>query len=191
MGQISGWRSPNYVYRPKGTNHIKVLLKNYKLSDDVAFRFGNRGWESWPLSAETYASWIHSHHGDGQTINLFMDYETFGEHQWEDTGIFSFLRTLPEVLMRHPDTTFKTPTETILDYEAMGEFDVPDVLTWLIPIVTSPRGQVMIFKRMRLRPSIDSRMRCWPPEMNPSSSSGESFRLIDRLLYVHEVVERW
>lgn len=125
-----GWRSPNYVYRPKGTNHIKVLLKNYKLSDDVAFRFGNRGWESWPLSAETYASWIHSHHGDGQTINLFMDYETFGEHQWEDTGIFSFLRTLPEVLMRHPDTTFKTPTETILDYEAMGEFDVPDVLTW-------------------------------------------------------------
>jgi alpha-amylase len=125
-----GWRSPNYVYRPKGTNHIKVLLKNYKLSDDVAFRFGNRGWESWPLSAETYASWIHSHHGDGQTINLFMDYETFGEHQWEDTGIFSFLRTLPEVLMRHPDTTFKTPTETILDYEAIGEFDVPDVLTW-------------------------------------------------------------
>ena len=125
-----GWRSPNYVYRPVGTSKIKVLLKNYKLSDDVAFRFGNQGWESFPLSAETYASWIHAHHGDGQTINLFMDYETFGEHQWEDTGIFNFLKALPRTLMQHPDTTFKTPSETILEYDAMGEYDVPDVLTW-------------------------------------------------------------
>jgi alpha-amylase len=125
-----GWRSPNYVYRPSGTNNIKVLLKNYKLSDDVAFRFGNRDWASWPLSADTYANWVHSHHGDGQTINLFMDYETFGEHQWEDTGIFDFLRVLPETLMRHPDTIFKTPTETVLAYDAMGEYDVPDILTW-------------------------------------------------------------
>ncbi|MFM2340319.1 MAG: hypothetical protein RLZZ360_955 [Candidatus Parcubacteria bacterium] len=125
-----GWRSPNYVYRPTGTEKIKVLLKNYKLSDDVAFRFGNREWASWPLTAETYANWIHSHHGDGQTINLFMDYETFGEHQWEDTGIFDFLRVLPETLMRHPDTSFKTPTETVLAYDAMGEYDVPDILTW-------------------------------------------------------------
>jgi alpha-amylase len=93
-GTYLGDRSPNFVYQPTGTTDIKVLLKNYKLSDDVAFRFGNQGWESWPLSADTYANWIHSHHGDGQTINLFMDYETFGEHQWEDTGIFSFLRTL-------------------------------------------------------------------------------------------------
>ncbi len=125
-----GWRSPNYVYRPVGCNKIKVLLKNYKLSDDVAFRFGNRGWESWPLSAETYASWVHAHHGDGNTINLFMDYETFGEHQWEDTGIFQFLTALPGVLMRHPDTSFKTPTETIQSYDPIGEYDVPDVLTW-------------------------------------------------------------
>ncbi|MCU0677991.1 MAG: glycoside hydrolase family 57 protein [Candidatus Pacebacteria bacterium] len=125
-----GWRSPNFVYQPAGTSKIKVLLKNYKLSDDLAFRFGNQGWASWPLSADTYASWIHSHHGDGQTINLFMDYETFGEHQWEDTGIFDFLRILPETLKRHPDTTFKTPSETILAYEATGEYDVPDILTW-------------------------------------------------------------
>jgi alpha-amylase len=125
-----GWRSPNYVYSPANTSRIKVLLKNYKLSDDVAFRFGNQAWESFPLSADTYASWIHAHHGDGQTINLFMDYETFGEHQWESTGIFNFLRVLPETLMRHPDTTFLTPSETILAYDAMGEYDVPDVLTW-------------------------------------------------------------
>ncbi|MFZ2252839.1 MAG: glycoside hydrolase family 57 protein [Minisyncoccia bacterium] len=127
---ILGWRSPNYVYQPKGCEKIKVLLKNYKLSDDVAFRFGNQGWESWPLNAETYASWIHAHHGDGHTINLFMDFETFGEHQWEDTGIFDFLRELPTALMRHSDTSFKTPTETILSYPSVGEIDVPHILTW-------------------------------------------------------------
>ncbi len=127
---VLGWRSPNYVYQPTGCDRIKLLLKNYKLSDDVAFRFSNQGWESWPLNAETYADWIHSHHGDGQTINLFMDYETFGEHQWEHTGIFNFMKVLPEMLMRHPDTSFKTPSETILDYDSVGELDVPDILTW-------------------------------------------------------------
>ncbi len=125
-----GWRSPNFLYHPPNTKKIKVLLKNYKLSDDVAFRFGNQGWASWPLSAETYAGWIHSHHGSGQTINLFMDYETFGEHQWEDTGIFNFLRALPNLLTEHPDTTFKTPSETVDTYSSVGELDVPDILTW-------------------------------------------------------------
>lgn len=127
---VLGWRSPNYVYRPTGCERIKVLLKNYRLSDDVAFRFSNQGWESWPLNAETYANWIHAFHGDGQTINLFMDYETFGEHQWEDTGIFDFMRVLPGMLLQHPDTNFKTPSETIESYDAVGELDVPDVLTW-------------------------------------------------------------
>jgi len=125
-----GWRSPNYVYQPAGTKKIRVLLKNYKLSDDIAFRFGNRAWASWPLSAETYTEWIHSHHGNGQTINLFMDYETFGEHQWADTGIFDFLATLPRLLLARPDTTFKTPTETIESYQPIGEYDVPEILTW-------------------------------------------------------------
>lgn len=127
---VLGWRSPNYVYRPTGCSNIKVLLKNYKLSDDIAFRFGNRGWASWPLSAETYTEWIHSHHGDGETINLFMDYETFGEHQWEDTGIFNFMRTMPHLLTQHPETSFKTPTETLESYADVGEIDVPHVLTW-------------------------------------------------------------
>ncbi len=128
--KVLGWRSPNYVYTPVGCSRLKVLLKNYKLSDDVAFRFGNKEWKSWPLSAQTYAGWIHAHHGDGETINLFMDYETFGEHQWEDTGIFDFMRALPEMILRHPDTSFKTPTETIESYESVGEFDSPDILTW-------------------------------------------------------------
>ncbi len=127
---VLGWRSPNYVYQPKGCSKIKLLLKNYKLSDDLAFRFGNRSWESWPLSADTYARWIHAHHGDGHTINLFMDFETFGEHQWEDTGIFNFMRALPTALLRHGDTGFKTPSETITAYPSVGEIDVPHILTW-------------------------------------------------------------
>ncbi|MCF7815641.1 MAG: glycoside hydrolase family 57 protein [Candidatus Pacebacteria bacterium] len=127
---VLGWRSPNYVYQPKGCSRIKVLLKNYKLSDDIAFRFGNQGWGSWPLDVSTYAKWIHAHHGDGHTINLFMDFETFGEHQWEDTGIFDFLRALPSALLQHGDTSFKTPTETILSYPSVGEIDVPHILTW-------------------------------------------------------------
>ena len=125
-----GWRSPNFLYQPPGCNNIKVLLKNYKLSDDVAFRFGNQAWESWPLSAETYTEWINSHHGDAETINLFMDYETFGEHQWEETGIFNFLRALPGLLTRRSDTIFRTPTETVQNCDTVGEIDVPDILTW-------------------------------------------------------------
>jgi alpha-amylase len=127
---VLGWRSPNFVYRPTGCKRIKVLLKNYKLSDDIAFRFGNRGWESWPLDAPTYAEWVHAHHGNGETINLFMDFETFGEHQWADTGIFDFLRDLPTRIMARGDTTFKTPTETIESYRAVGDIDVPHILTW-------------------------------------------------------------
>lgn len=127
---VLGWRSPNYLYRPSGTRRIKTLLKNYRLSDDVAFRFSEQSWEGWPLSAETYAQWLTAHHGDGNTINLFMDYETFGEHQWEDSGIFDFVRAFPGELLKHPDTTFKTPTETVRDYPAVGELDVPHVLTW-------------------------------------------------------------
>lgn len=127
---ILGWRSPNFVYKPVNTKHIRVLLKNYRLSDDVAFRFGERSWKEWPLTAPKFASWVHAVHGNGQTVNLFMDYETFGEHQWEDTGIFHFLKDMPREVYKHPDTTFKTPSETISSYEPVGEFDSPGVLTW-------------------------------------------------------------
>lgn len=127
---ILGWRSPNFLYQPKGCERIKVLLKNYKLSDDIAFRFGNKAWPSWPLSSETYAEWIHSHHGNGETINLFMDFETFGEHQWSDTGIFEFMHALPRELLKYEGTTFKTTSETVASYDTVGEFDSPGVLTW-------------------------------------------------------------
>jgi alpha-amylase len=123
-------KSPNFVYKPYNTQNIKLLLKNYKLSDDIAFRFSNRGWSEYPLFATKFAQWINSINGQGQTVNLFMDYETFGEHQWEDTGIFNFLRSLPEELLKNPDNDFKTPTEVIDSYSAAGELDMHNIVTW-------------------------------------------------------------
>ncbi len=127
---ILGLRSPNFVYRPKGCRHVKLLLKNYSLSDDIAFRFSNRQWVEWPLTAEKFAHWISAVNGNGNVVNLFMDYETFGEHQWADTGIFDFMRHLPDQILRHPDNNFKTPSEVAACYDAPGIVDVPHVISW-------------------------------------------------------------
>lgn len=128
--RVLGWRSPNFLYRPHGTKNLGLLLKNYKLSDDVAFRFSNRGWSEFPLDAEKYTNWLNCVNGNGNVINLFMDYETFGEHQWEDTGIFDFLRALPEYVLRHPDNDFVTPSEAIDRYEPTEELLFPDLVSW-------------------------------------------------------------
>jgi len=127
---VLGYRNANFVYRPKGCRHAKLLMKNYSLSDDVAFRFSNRQWAEWPLTAEKFARWINAVNGNGQVVNLFMDYETFGEHQWEDTGIFDFMRHLPDEVLRHPDNNFLTPSEVAARYEAMDTVDVPHVVSW-------------------------------------------------------------
>jgi alpha-amylase len=125
---ILGWRSPNYVYRPTGTEKIAVLLKNYRLSDDIAFRFSSREWSEWPLTTEKFGQWVAEAPGD--TVNLFMDYETFGEHQWEDTGIFAFLDKLPEELLKNSGIDFKTPSDVIASYDPKDEVDIPHTLTW-------------------------------------------------------------
>jgi len=127
---ILGYRSPNFVYKPKDCNNLKLLLKNYALSDDIAFRFSNRDWTQWPLTADKFAQWVSDVNGNGNVVNLFMDYETFGEHQWEDTGIFDFMRHLPETVLRHPDNNFKTPSEVVDSYEPVGVVDVPHVISW-------------------------------------------------------------
>ena len=127
---ILGWRSPNFLYRSPNTTKIKTLLKNFKLSDDIAFRFSSRDWAEWPLSAEKFAAWVNQVNGNGNVVNLFMDYETFGEHQWEDTGIFHFLRALPGEILKHPDNDFVTPTEAAERYPVMGEFDAHNFVSW-------------------------------------------------------------
>jgi len=127
--RLLGWRSPNYVYRPAGAN-IALLLKNYRLSDDIAFRFSTRDWKDWPLTAEKFAAWVGQVNGGGTNVNLFMDYETFGEHQWEETGIFEFLRRLPGEILKHPDNDFATPSELAARCRPVAEIDAPDYVSW-------------------------------------------------------------
>ena len=127
---ILGWKSPNFIYKPKTTNSIKLLLKNYKLSDDIAFRFSARWWSEWPLTVDKYVEWINSINGNGNTVNLFMDYETFGEHQWEDKGIFEFLKHLPHEILKHPDNDFVTPSEAVKKYKDVAELDYPHYVSW-------------------------------------------------------------
>jgi alpha-amylase len=126
---VLGWRSPNFIYKPK-TSNISLLLKNYRLSDDVAFRFSERSWKEFPLTAEKYAQWLNAVNGNGNVVNLFMDYETFGEHQWESTGIFNFLKKLPEEILRHPDNNFMTPREVIKNYKPVADLDIPHIVSW-------------------------------------------------------------
>ena len=127
---ILDYRNANFVYRPVGCEKLKLLLKNYPLSDDIAFRFSNRQWKEFPLMAEKYANWISDINGNGNVVNLFMDYETFGEHQWEDTGIFDFMRRLPDEILKHPDNDFRTPSEVVSSYDAVDTVDVPHMISW-------------------------------------------------------------
>ncbi len=127
---ILGERSPNFVYSPPGCEKLRLLLKNYALSDDIAFRFSNRGWKEYPLMADKFASWIDRVNGNGNVVNLFMDYETFGEHQWEDTGIFDFMTHLPGEILKHPDNNFKTPSEVVSSYDPVETVDIPHIISW-------------------------------------------------------------
>ena len=127
---ILGYRSPNYLYRPPGGGSMRLLLKNYRLSDDITFRFSNRGWEEWPMTAEKFAGWVNQINGDGYCCNLFMDYETFGEHQWEDTGIFRFLEALPDKVFDGGTDGFQTASECLEQSDPVGEFDVPHTISW-------------------------------------------------------------
>lgn len=145
---LLGYRQPTQVYKPpKADGHDLVgrdkkpfglLLKNYRLSDDIAFRFSNRGWAEWPLTAEKFAGWVNRINDEagtgegGKLCNLFMDYETFGEHQWADTGIFQFLDSLPEKVfdVAPGKNNFLTPSEALKQFSPAGEYDVPRFISW-------------------------------------------------------------
>jgi alpha-amylase len=124
------WRSPSHVYRPTGTQNLSLLLKNYQLSDDIAFRFSNRAWSEWPLTAGKFDSWIHDQADKGPLVNLFMDYETFGEHQWADTGIFDFFGQFISEWSSDEDTTFYTVSDAINEHQPSGELSMPNTVTW-------------------------------------------------------------
>jgi alpha-amylase len=119
--------SPNYLYKPVNAD-LKVLLRNYKLSDDIGFRFSTPGWSEFPLTADKYARWLSS--CDGDIVNLFLDYETFGEHQWIETGIFDFLKDLPEKVLKYRNLDFITVGEAVERYNTVGEIDAPWAISW-------------------------------------------------------------
>jgi alpha-amylase len=127
---ILGYRSPNFLYRPVGTDRIALCLKNYRLSDDIAFRFSDRNWAEWPLKADKFATWVDAVNGNGFLVNLFMDYETFGEHQWADSGIFDFMYHLPEFVLKHPDNNFMTLSRAVQTYAPVAELDIPHMISW-------------------------------------------------------------
>lgn len=126
--KVLGWRSPNYLYKPSDTSSTRLLLKNYKLSDDIAFRFSDHSWNEYPLTADKYIDWLDK--TDGDLINLFIDYETFGEHQWAETGIFDFLKDLPRKWLANKDHKFMTISEAATSGEPAGTLDVPYTTTW-------------------------------------------------------------
>jgi alpha-amylase len=128
--QILDWRSPNFLYCSTKNPKLKLLLKNYKLSDDIAFRFSNHQWLEWPLTTEKYANWLNSIASQEEIVNLFMDYETFGEHQWETSGIFDFLRALPEKVLSSTDFSFVTPSEAVKNLQPVASLHIPKYISW-------------------------------------------------------------
>lgn len=122
VDRVLGWRSPNYVYKAFGCN-IRVLTRNYRLSDDVGFRFSDRKWDQYPLTADKYASWLASTPGD--VIFIAVDYETFGEHHWPETGIHEFLRWLPGEVLKYGHLYFSTPGEVVERHPVRDVIDVP------------------------------------------------------------------
>ena len=125
---VMGWRSPNYIYSGAKAPKLKLLLRNAPLSDDIAFRFSDRSWNNWPLTSEKYVSWLQA--AEGEIVNLFMDYETFGEHQKSESGIFEFVKALPAAVAASGEFEFVTPKEAARKHASVGALDVPDPISW-------------------------------------------------------------
>lgn len=126
---ILGWKSPNYVYCAASAPKLKILLRNAKLSDDIAKRFSNTDWDAYPLTADKYIDWIASTPAEEQIINLSMNLETFGEFQTRETGIFQFLEALP-YFANERGVEFVTPTEAISKLKPVGELSIMHPISW-------------------------------------------------------------
>ena len=125
---VLGWKSPNFVYTDATDNKLRLLLRNYKLSDDIAFRFSNEGWDQYPLTADKFAGWVAQENGD--VVNLFMDYETFGEHQKASTGIFDFMKALPAAMLSTGEIEFATVSEATKKAQPVAVLHCPHAMSW-------------------------------------------------------------
>ena len=127
---VLGWKSPNYLYCNAINPRLKVLLRNFVLSDDIAFRFSNKAWNSWPLTADKYASWLNKLAPKSELINIFLDYETFGEHNWKETGIFDFLSHMPGAILKKTPFKFMTPNEIADSLQPVSAIGIPSPISW-------------------------------------------------------------
>lgn len=127
---VLGWKSPNFLYCNAVNPRLKVLMRNYKLSDDISFRFSNKAWNEYPLTAEKFLNWMNALDKNEEMLNLFMDYETFGEHQTADSGILKFLKSFPEVVLKNGSFTFDTPSEIVEKYQPISAVHVPHPISW-------------------------------------------------------------
>jgi alpha-amylase len=128
--KILQWRSPNFLYHHPQLKDFKLILKNYKLSDDIAFRFSERSWVEYPLTADKFAAWISALDNSGDVVNICMDYETLGEHQWEDTGIFEFFKHLPDKILKNKKISFALPSEIVKNVKPVASLSIPYYITW-------------------------------------------------------------
>ncbi len=127
---VLGWKSPNFLYCNSINPRLKVQLRNFVLSDDIAFRFSNKSWNEWPLTADKYTSWINKLANDSELLNVFLDYETFGEHNWKESGIFDFLNHMPSAVIKKTAFKFMTPSEIADTLQPVSAISVPSAISW-------------------------------------------------------------
>lgn len=127
---ILGWKSANFMYCNALNPKLKLLLRNHRLSDDISFRFSNHSWSDFPLTADKFVSWIEQSDPKEEVFNLFMDYETFGEHQRKETGIFEFLSALPQKVLKNPNLEFASPSELANRMQPVAALNVPHAISW-------------------------------------------------------------
>src|SRR4030043_4621 len=127
---VLGWKSPNFLYCNSLNPRLKVLLRNFVMSDDIAFRFSNKSWNEWPLTADKYASWLNKLAPKSELVNVFIDYETFGEHNWKETGIFDFLSHMPGSILKKTPFRFMTPSEVADTLQPVSAISVSSPISW-------------------------------------------------------------
>ena len=127
---ILGWRNPNFVHHHPNNEKVKILLKNAKLSDDISLRFSSKDWNEYPLTAEKYAHWLKDSLRDSDVVNLFMHYQALGKYNTPDSGIFDFLRYLPQYMLDDPQYAFMTPKEVVATFVPKEAIYVPNPISW-------------------------------------------------------------
>ncbi len=127
---VLGWKSPNFLYANGINPRLKVLMRNFKLSDDISFRFSNTNWTEFPLTAEKFVGWLENINSNEEVVNLFLSYESFGERQSKESGIFDFLKALPQAILKSPNLKFATPTEVVEELQPISMVSVPNPISW-------------------------------------------------------------